>query len=206
MRSTSIAAFVALVALHAAPTSAQDPISGDSRVRRVEVSRVYDSLTSLDPRERRAEYGNFAPALRAELWILHLTNFLKNRPELTVEQRSLVFEAVGLMQTRTLDLTPVDAKLDSPSNRALFDFERRAHLAFDKETYRAAFVLLGPAQIKLPDRVKMGVRSDGVDCDCNTGDDTCHPSSQGCQTWTACDWTVDGCGTFGTYWCDGLCW
>jgi hypothetical protein len=197
MRSLTIALAVVLT------TSV---LAQEARPRRVEVTQAYDSLTSLDATERRAKLRTVSTDMRAELWIVHLENFLATHADLTPEQRSLVFEAVGMMHTRTLAFTPVDAKLDTPSNRALFDFQRRAHLAFDRELYRDAFVLVGPAQIKMPGRVTMKVRSNGVDCDCQTMDDTCPIFSEGCQTWTACDWTPDGCGTFGQYWCNGLCW
>ncbi|HEX7831754.1 MAG TPA: bacteriocin fulvocin C-related protein, partial [Thermoanaerobaculia bacterium] len=169
-----------------------------------DATTLYDSLGFLPAAQRRSIYSDLDAAQRGELWAVHLKRFLSVHPELTAEQRAYVFEALGIVST--MDLRPVkDAAANTPSQRAVAHFEARAISVFTPELYREAFATLGPAAAPAgPSPWK--VAPDSVDCDCQTLSDTCPIFSQGCQTYTACDWLEEGCGVFGFYWCNGLCW
>ena len=139
---------------------------------------------------------------KTDLWIAHLTQFTAAHPELTDEQRSVVFQGVDLLAAGMLkQLHSPTASEAADARRALDTFKARAAGAFPKPLYAEAFVRLGrsplPAKLEKPG----GAAPRIPDCDCAPGSGDC---AGDCVT-GSCRVMPD-CGAFGTDICTGLCW
>jgi hypothetical protein len=170
-----------------------------------DVAKTYDGLATLKTGERKAVVSRYEGPLQTELWALHLSRFTSAHPELTDEQRSVVFEARGLLATGLLQsLRSPDPEVAEAARNALLYFEARASRSFTKELYAEAFVRLGPAIPRTPAEREawMKVAPLSPDCYCNPNFDDCGGGE--CFT-GGCRVMPDGCGTFQAWICTGFC-
>lgn len=138
-------------------------------------------------------------ANQTTLWIYHLDQFVTTHPQLTAEQRAIVAEGRRLLQEGVLERLQSPVATESQAARKALDaFIARASASFTRGLYSEAFVRLerGP-------RAKPPLAATAMipDCDCSPSDGNCGECVTG-----SCRVMPDGCGTFGTSICYGLCW
>lgn len=162
--------------------------------------REYKVLASLQGAERKAAYARFDGGTKAELWMLHLEKFVVAHPELTDAQRAVIAEGRVLLASGVLQAlkSKSSAEVEDARN-AMLTFEARATPLFSRELYSAAFVRLGPPTKSTS---ILQVSSLRPECFCNPNYNEC--SGGECFT-GGCLVMPDGCGTFGTDICTGMC-
>jgi len=182
---TTICALVAVFALQAL-----------AQERERNIGAAYDALAPLSCSERKALVHEYPREQQLELWTLHLQRFLAAHPELSGEQRSLVFEGLGMISSGLLHRT------DDPAAKSLVAaFKQRAQQQFDRDTFADAFVRLGGRPDRSRgDRRPSRVRTTIPDCACADEGDC---GGFDCYNFT-CRF-VEGCGPFGFDICTGLC-
>jgi hypothetical protein len=157
-----------------------------------------------------ARAGQVAPqgsphdaVLETNLWIAHLDQYQAQHSELTEEQQSVILQGRDLLAAGLLHrLRSADAR-DAADARDLFEaFKARASNAFSRAAYAEAFVRLGRPSSSRQSNAPGGAVSMIPDCDCNPSLGDCGGE---CVT-GSCRVMPDGCGTFGTSICYGLCW
>jgi hypothetical protein len=152
--------------------------------------------------QETSEVSSYDPALRAELWISHLTRFVGVHTELTDEQRSIVLQGRDLVSAGLLRrLHSPDAREAADARTALATFKARASSSFSRDVYAEAFIRLekpkSPSRIRPPSSAIPMV----PDCDCSSATGECPGSCM-----SGCRATPEGCGTFDGDPCFGLCW
>lgn len=178
------------------------------RNSRIEVEATYARLGATDMATRREIYGSLPDAMKEDLWTVQLEYFITDHPDLTAAQRSVAYEAIGLLATGGLQATESVAALQS-----------RAYAVFSKNLLNAAFVNLGS-----PDGAVAMLRAGSVNevseqaprpvhaswlCDCNTDpqQDFCGADlgpAKCLDGRRVCTFT-SGCGWWWSYACDGYC-
>ncbi len=133
----------------------------------------------------------------ADLWIAHLDRYEAAHSDLTDEQRLVLSQGRDLLAGGLLrQLRSPNGMEAAEAQRMLAAFKARASNAFSREAYAEAFV-------RLPRPSSQSAVPMYPYCDCNeyTGDcaGECVTGGGGCRA------TPDGCGTFGTDPCFGLC-
>jgi hypothetical protein len=79
--------------------------------QRDEVTREYESIASSPRWAARMRFRELDASMRRDVFILHLTVFMEQHPELTTDQRGVIYEAIGLLASGTLeDDTPESAR------------------------------------------------------------------------------------------------
>src|SRR4051812_19251979 len=73
------------------------PAAFPTRNNRTDVVIAYAQLTMASGSARRELFLQSSPSMQGDLWILHLEYFVTDHEQLTTEQRSIIFEAVGLL-------------------------------------------------------------------------------------------------------------
>ncbi|HEY4640967.1 MAG TPA: hypothetical protein VII75_06450 [Thermoanaerobaculia bacterium] len=79
----------------------------------------YDELLARDVASVKHRFAAFTPQLKTDLWLLQLERYLAEHPELTAGQRAVIFQAVGLLYSGIMDVSPSDAQWDSRVNQPL---------------------------------------------------------------------------------------
>lgn len=215
MRRNVITAAIALLGIPLlGATNAVDPLRNPVALHnpRVEVLAAYQSFAATPAGERRSLYDSYPVALREDLWLLHLEQFLSEHPQLTPNQRGVVLEAIGLLATGALQER---ANSEDPEGMtdSLARLERHIEAEFPFELARAAFAQLGPSAPPgdrprgpgLQPRPEVYV---GLDCDCNVNHpfcDTITNPTPYCSSKKACKALASGCGWLWLQRCDGLC-
>lgn len=165
-------------------------------------------------------FQNLAATMRRDVTILHLKYFIEDHPELTSEQRLLVFEAIGILAAGAAEADHSTAAWNDEFEPALRTIEQRARQVFEPRLLREAF--LGFGQTDEPSRPAHGkitgdatarwrLKTETDDCDCSVAHNWCdlisnpdpncvstiHPDN--------CVHSDSGCGFLEIYACDGLC-
>lgn len=202
-------AIVLMIASASLLARERDPVT-----TREEVLSYYDALADLTLQERKSLLSTLPASLQQDLWILHLQRFLAGHPELTIEQRSIVYEGIGLMAAGLIESRDPNVSVDARVQH----LDRRARVTYSRALMAEAFIELGGPS---PHRVDVAAannrpfrataNSEGSECHCASTSDYCDwwcgnnyfcalrmPGPRGC-TWHL------GCGTFWQYWCDGWC-
>jgi len=173
----------------------------------------YDVLSSLDAAGQRRFIATLDTTLREDLWSQHIEIFLQHNPQLTPEQRSVAYEALGLVQSGVFEISRSAADWDIRVGQPLARLEHEARQVFTPAEARALLVELAPPAFS-PRRDLRGRtdsagrgRSDGFWDDCN-----CSSESNWCDAVTNPDNSCKGpcraqhgCGTLWLYECNGLC-
>jgi hypothetical protein len=132
--------------------------------------------------------------LQTDRWISHLTRYEATHSELTDEQRSILLQGRDLLAAGLLrQLRSSDTREAADAHRVLDAFKARASNAFSRDAYAEAFIRLGRAPRTAVSMVP--------ECDCNASTGECGGE---CVT-GSCRAMPEGCGTFGTDACFGLC-
>jgi hypothetical protein len=195
--------------------SAADLVRVPLRNSRPDVMTVYTEFTLRAAAERRVIYRTLPSAMQSDLWVVHLEQFLAAHPELTAEQRSVVFEGLGIIAAGVVDSND----RTGPLYAAVQHLELRSRSIMSMELLKEAFVDLGGPDL---DSRAMGIGGvtdrhftarrtpirtlDTVDCSCATDDDWCGSitSVSKCHGLQDCTFTT-GCGWFFLSACNGLC-
>lgn len=173
----------------------------------------YDVLSTLDAAGQRRFMATLDTTLREELWAQHIETFLQHNPQLTPEQRSVAYEALGLVKSGIFEISRSDSDWGTRVGQPLATLEHDAKQVLTPAEARALLVELAPAALS-PRRDLRGhtdsaahVRSDGFGDDCN-----CSSESNWCDFVTNPDNSCkgpcraqQGCGTLWLYDCNGLC-
>lgn len=131
---------VLLLCLFAAiATSAQDHRTPLSRRAAPEIISKYLAISGLNVREQRAAYLLEPTDVRSDLWTLHLESFLAQHPDLTPEQRAVVFEAIGLLATGIMEIHRSDPGWDANVRLPLNTLTLHARAAFPHDELVTVF-------------------------------------------------------------------
>jgi hypothetical protein len=167
----------------------------------------YDALAPLTVDERKEAYMMEAPEIQNALFVLHLERFLATHPELTVDQRAVIYEGLGLLRTGLLArLHSADSDEAFRANEELTQLSLRTKSVLSLELAEKAFAQIGPGT---PPRESLGGHGKIIAatsrpyCSCATMDSYCNPGF--CFSEPVRCLPVPACGTFFQYACDGLC-
>lgn len=200
-----------LVTVAAAGQVVELPFRHDLKLVETTYAHVTSAATIEDA---RVMYSELAPGMKGDLWLYQWHLYLTTMPQLTVEQRAVIFEAVGMVLAGYMD-----NRKDDPSWVAWAQAARTKHLSdaeavFDRPTTKLLFMRLGsPATATVDHTLGPGlhIRPDTIpDCSCNATNDYCciWPTClDRCRTGIGfrCTFTQDGCGDFWQDPCNGIC-
>jgi len=218
----------------------QAPDTGEFReaihrlaVESPDVTRQYGSLAS-EPFESRAHLFAVLPSsMKSAVWTHHLLIAITNHPEFSVEQRSLIYEAIRLLSPELYETSASEGH-SSAVFETVHDFTRRAQLLFPRNVALALFVEVGSA-IPIPAHPERGVvalsrestsgsatesdrrtlKRDGIaprpikitpqawNCSCSVASDWCGMGFE--CTSAGCQVEYSNCGTFLLFDCNGVC-
>jgi len=191
-------------------------VSGSERLDHLEFADrlnlapvTYRALSTLDVASRKALYRKLPAPLQGQLWMTHFKEFLQSHPELTLTQRSVLYEAIGLITARQ-----ESDMLDGP----ISELRQRSLTAFSTADI-SIFGTLGPnvpvAATADTDAVLARLRSaypSGVslmipECNCSASSNFCdtvtNPFPE-CEN-TGCSRSDVGCGWLWLQACNGIC-
>lgn len=191
---------IAIIAAFAAPSFADE--------RAPHLREVYDALATKSQFERQDIVPTLPPDVQTALWTIHLKQFLVNHPELTVEQRSVIYEALGLLTSDVFErLRSTDAATRVAAEGEVDELGARAKLRMSRALGREALAQIGPPQvtpaIATNSAEPPGHGQPNDTCDCSIVSDYCWFGD--CLYTFTCTRTPSGCGTLFRYRCDGLC-
>jgi hypothetical protein len=159
----------------------------------------YSRMAALPIEQRKEIYGNLPVQMQGDVWTFHLESFLLDHPDLSPEQRAVVYEALGLIQSGALI-----------PDESLRHLELHARAALSAELVDAAFLALGPRAAPLIS-AKLIPRSLS-DCECSTVSDYCcfmdcptSPTPKCVRGRKSCTLVSSGCGFLWQYGCNGIC-
>lgn len=165
---------------------------------RTAVIAQYARMAALPIEQRKEIYGLLPVQMQSDVWTFHLESFLLDHPDLNAEQRGVVFEAVGLIQSGVL---APDASLQH--------LEARARAALPPDMMDAAFLKLGPQRVVTSAKLIPRALSD---CECSTVSDYCcftdcptSPTPKCARGRKTCTLVASGCGFLWQYGCNGIC-
>lgn len=204
IRLVSVVLAACLVSL---PLLAAGP--GERLAERAALIAQYDALAPLTETQRKDAYSVLTPDVQSALWVVHLERFLVDHPELTAQQRGVIYEGIGMLRAGLFErLYSSDAARVAAATEDLNQFSIRAKSLLSHELTDLAFNTIGrgkPAAEPVdPMAGRWKVAGNPLPyCTCSVQDDYCWEG--GCVYRTnSCRFTT-GCGTFFQYGCDGLC-
>jgi hypothetical protein len=200
-RLSGVALFFCLVPAIFAVKGDPAPLRND----RGEVAAIRALIAGASSEANQKElYFALPPSLRADVWTLHLEAFVQPESDLIAAQKSVVYEAIGLIAAGALD---DDVQLPPEVENA---FLARIRANFAPALATSIFASLGRTG-----RTRTGTPGEkgriGVnvpECSCSTKSNWCDSVTNPepyCKTLLRCMSTPDGCGTFWQYACDGTC-
>jgi hypothetical protein len=182
------------------------------------VRTTYEHITSAATVEDgKVLFSELPPTMKADLWVYQYHLYLTTMPELSVEQRAVIFESLGLVLAGIFDNNKTDPKWSAWAAQAKAKVQADAAAVFDRPTIKLIFMRLGnPATTTVVRNSGPGlhIKPDDVlyDCDCNSD-----PDQDFCCIWPTCTdvcrtglgsrciYTPDGCGWGWSQPCNGLC-
>lgn len=175
-----------------------------------EVQAKYESIQFLSRAELREVMGTMAPKMAADVWTVHIVRILRVHPEFTAAQRSLIYEALGLIASGSFEIDRASREWTELGRPTVLDLTKRVNTAFPADIARALMLDPRDPLMTLPSpgdrRDRRGLKSQGWEwcycsvfyqTDCEFADcfDDSHPP---CLVWNGCGpWTFDAC--------DGVC-
>jgi hypothetical protein len=196
-----------------------------------DILKMYSDISALPLKKRRSFFRNASPNDKRDLWKTHLALFLVKRQNLNEWQKTIILSAMSLCTSEYFEIRSGDplwkTKVRDPA-RAL---EAQIVNAFSMEDGAKIFATLGDdadlvkssASVFLH-RTNYKPLSDsgpykrwtlskfaGQDVELERGSCECSTESNYCPIWKAncsgggCGWAHDGCGTFWSYPCNGVC-
>ena len=167
--------------MFALPAFAQD--AGGFR-RNVVDAPTYEELRSLSLPELRQVLDTMPGQAVQDAWTAHLLAFLAAHPELSDDQRDVVFQGLGLVASGIFNIDHADprwvASVDAPIRRLL----TRARAVMPRELVVAAFFTLrdgAPSAAVRPGNLRIPVSNAG-NCDCSSLEPYCDDINLTCRT------------------------
>ncbi|MFP5245788.1 MAG: bacteriocin fulvocin C-related protein [Thermoanaerobaculia bacterium] len=175
------------------------PARGDLRAA---AAGQYARLSTVTMQERRELFAGMPAAMQTELWTLHLHYFLDVHPELTAAQRSVVYEALGIVASGAFDVERNTVTWAERVGEPVAQLDARARPLFSPELFAEAFLELGPRSPRQTENL-------WVACDCNVEMDFCCildcPTSPTPNCSKVRCIKGSGCGLLFLFACDGFC-
>ena len=81
-----------LLLLAAVASHASSSFTATLRHDRVQVIAFYDRLVAMSSSDAKQAYDSAPASLKEDLWTIRLERFVANHPELSNEQRAVIFE------------------------------------------------------------------------------------------------------------------
>lgn len=195
------------------PLSAQQTTTPLRNARAV-VATAYAQLSTQPTAQRRAMYAAMPADMQADLWAIHLSYFLADHDDLRPEERAVILEALGIVQSGLLEIDRTSPAWAYSVGRATQQLDKHVQLSGSKVVFDALTRLGGPPVYSF---AKAGsLRTDylpGDECECSTQDgDFCCFGDCPTTTTPRCHrsgrpWCIPahGCGWFWLGDCDGIC-
>ncbi len=174
-----------------------------------EVLQKYESLQFLDRQELREAMAEMTPQMHADVWTVHLLRILRQHPEFTAEQRSLIYEGLGLIASGIFEIDRTSREWTVDGRRTLRDLAKRVNAAFPPEISRALMSDPRDSMMTEPatpadrlNRFRIGAQWSWCTCniffqtDCGWG--VCFETDPYC-------WPYHSCGPWMWDTCDGVC-
>jgi hypothetical protein len=198
-----------------------------------EVARQYERLASAPFQSRAHLFAVLPSSMKSDLWAHHLLGAVTTHAEFSVEQRSLIYDAVRLLSSQLFEASTSEG--NSPATlEAIHALTLRAQQLFPREVARALFVeLASPIPIAI-DKVRgvtsnrestcgsadgdqrvatrggeigairpIRVTPEAWKCSCSVADDWCGFGME--CTSAGCQPVYSNCGTFLLFDCNGVC-
>ena len=157
--------------------------------------RKYLALSQLRRPDRKAAFGKMSAQDKSSLFRVHFGLSLAGHLEWSETQRGIVLEAAAMLSPELYQI-PKNAQWAQLVDEPVQSFVQRALLVFTKPEAAALFVELGGKEPKSHHAKPLS-----GSCACSHESDWC---TYDC--WSSdCTKSTWGCGTFGLYPCDGLC-
>jgi hypothetical protein len=201
MRIHRTALITALVLLCGTAASAQEY---EARLRgaRADVEVRYESLQTLSAGEAKAEFANLSHREQGDVWTFHLLRVIGDHPELTADQRGVLYEALGLVASGAFEIERNDPSWTARVSEPLSHVRARAELLLPPDLVRVA--LYGLSR----DAAMLGTRSrqltTNATCNCHQGGTDCSPSVPCLRPPPRCT-LAQGCGPMFLDGCNGEC-
>lgn len=175
---------------------------------------IYRDISAMPLDARRVEFRALSPAMRDAVWTVHLGDYLLNHPDLTDDERSVILEAIGLLQTGLARVDRDEVDWTFRVYRPFLALQSRAEGICRHEVIREAFGVLGPAApiiTPAPGARSIGNVATNVgpswgDCTCSQAHDFCgSPTSPVYCEGLPCTRSDIGCGWLWLQECTGIC-
>jgi len=220
-----------LLVLGTLPLFAARPYSSDKALSnaRGDVIVAYGRISEVSGSERGRLYSTMSPTMQADLWILHLQYFLEDHEELTVRQRTVIYEALRFIASGALSVKRDDPEWLTKVQEPASQLESRMIAALGYGLAREAAAHLGPPEAYIVNLSVVGRYQDSqppklesqtskfmpkplnANCECSAGDDWCcvadcttSPTPRCHAGMYECTETR-GCGWLWLSACDGMC-
>jgi hypothetical protein len=203
MRTKRSILLVSLVLLFTVTASAQE-LKGRLRGAQLEVEASYDTLRSFNGRDVKPEFAKLTPQMQADVWTLHLVEVIADHPELTHEQRSVLFEALGFIASGAFEADRNSPDWNTQVREPLTYIEKRAKALLSPELVQIALYDLNKeAALERLHRPTFRVTTNET-CHCNQAGNDCFPSVPCERGFPKCT-LAQGCGPMYLDICNGLC-
>jgi hypothetical protein len=183
-----------------------------------EAISVYESIAMASGADQKELYRTLSSGVQAEVWRIHLLQYLVAHRELTDLQKTVIRDAMALLRDESFEVG-----IASPQfAERLAQLDARAKTVFGIAEAKAIFAELGSA----PDSADVDTRSphpvlqprslhpvlqstsagpvvQSLGCSCSTISDFCSPGSA--CVYGDCISRPEGCGVFWQYACTGRC-
>jgi hypothetical protein len=182
---------------------------------RSKVTSALDQLSEMPYSERKAAFRSLPANLKDDVWLAHLERFMVEHNDLNDDERSVIYEAIGVLATGPSSLDRMDRDWEIKVGRPMRQLEIRANMLCRWTVLRSAFYVLGPDTPKSLGGVASGRGAPRLpriqpltiyDCECNVNHDFCGgPESPVVCAGSRCNVTSSGCGWFFFQECNGNC-
>ena len=174
---------------------------GRFRGVRAEVEATYANLQTLSTENIRDEFALLTPQMQGDVWTLHLLRVLDDHPELSHEQRSVFYEALGLIASGMFEAERRSPAWQTQFREQLAYIEVRARQLLPRALVRAALYNLNGEAAG-----SRNVTANGT-CRCYSlaEENECGGSMWCGRTDELCTRTSSGCGPAFLDPCNGIC-
>ena len=187
------------------------------------VTAAYASIRSLGRAEGARFYKELPSDMQADVWTVHLARFVSVHPEITDDQRALIYEALGMLSSDMGQRIVNGSRSEADrAQTSLRNFKMRTLVAFPRALAQEAFSDLGvyATQDEVRSRraatseFRLRIATESVpktpECNCTLGNSTdfcdqvTNPSGYYCNA-KDCISSSWGCGWIWWEPCTGVC-